>query len=91
MKIAKNLRHSLNCGNSALRASDSPQFLTLIPRFSSRNFHKAGFLLSRKSHKKKVKYYSSRISDIASVWDRLRDQTIPLSMQPRCGDEARAT
>jgi hypothetical protein len=31
MKIAKNPRHSLNCGNSALRASNTPQFLTLIP------------------------------------------------------------
>jgi len=30
-KFTKNLRHSLNCGNPALRTSDSPQFLTLIP------------------------------------------------------------
>ena len=41
MKIAKNLRPSLNCGNSALRASNTPQFLTLNPRFSLRNFHEA--------------------------------------------------
>jgi hypothetical protein len=26
MKVTKNLRHSLNCGNSSLRSSDSPQF-----------------------------------------------------------------
>jgi hypothetical protein len=31
MKFAKNLRHSLNCGNSSLRSSNTPQFLTLIP------------------------------------------------------------
>lgn len=31
MKVTKNLRHSLNCGNSSLRSSNSPQFFTLIP------------------------------------------------------------
>jgi|GEM_PF-6910782 len=41
MKFAKNHRHSLNCGNSSLRSSNTPQFLTLIPRFSLRKFHKA--------------------------------------------------
>jgi hypothetical protein len=49
MKFTKNLRHSLNCGNSTpessltLRSgsSDNPQFLTLIPQFSKREFHKA--------------------------------------------------
>jgi hypothetical protein len=42
MKFAENQRHSLNFGNSALCASDSPKFLTLIPRFSIRKFQKAG-------------------------------------------------
>jgi hypothetical protein len=49
MKIAKNLRHSLNCGNSSpdspltrrSGSSNSPQFFTLIPRFPLRNFHEA--------------------------------------------------
>jgi hypothetical protein len=31
IKFAKNLRHSLNFGNSSLRSSDSPKFLTLVP------------------------------------------------------------
>gem|GEM_PF-5030331 len=26
MEVTKNLRHSLSCGNSSLRSSDSPQF-----------------------------------------------------------------
>jgi hypothetical protein len=42
MKFAKNQRHSLNFGISALWASDSPKFLTLIPRFSRHKFHEAG-------------------------------------------------
>jgi hypothetical protein len=42
MKFTKNQRHSLNFGNSSLRSSDSPKFLTLIPRFSIHKFHKAG-------------------------------------------------
>jgi hypothetical protein len=55
MKFAKNLRHSLNSGNSSLRSSNNPQFLTLIPRFSSRKFHEA---------EKKKKHTSRRISDL---------------------------
>jgi len=46
MKFTKNQRLSLNCGNSSLRSSDSPQFLTLIPRFSSREFPDADSVLS---------------------------------------------
>jgi len=46
MKFAKNPRHSLNCGNSSLRSSNTPQFLTLIPRFSSPKFHEAVFFLN---------------------------------------------
>jgi len=42
-------------GNSALRASNSPQFLTLIPRFSKRNFHEAVYLLCNRSKKSKAK------------------------------------
>ena len=49
MKFTKNPRQSLNCGNSSLRSSDSPQFLTLFPWFSLREFHKAGFVLGRHS------------------------------------------
>jgi len=41
-KFAKNQRHSLNFGNSSLRSSDSPKFLTLIPRFFIRKFPEAG-------------------------------------------------
>jgi hypothetical protein len=41
MKFAENQRHSLNFGNSALWASNSPKFFTLISRFSIRKFHKA--------------------------------------------------
>jgi hypothetical protein len=46
MKFTKNARHSLNCGNSSLRSSNSPQFLTLIPRFSLREFHEAAFFIA---------------------------------------------
>jgi hypothetical protein len=41
-KFTKNQRLSLNFGNSSLRSSDSPKFLTLVPRFSLRKFHEAG-------------------------------------------------
>jgi len=54
MKIAKNL-HSLNCGNSSLRSSDSSQFLMLIPRFSIRNFHEVvNFYFYLKVDKKNI-------------------------------------
>ena len=46
-KFPKNLRHSLNCGNSSLRSSDSPQFLTLIPRFSLREFPEGGSFFNK--------------------------------------------
>jgi hypothetical protein len=41
-KFTKNQRRSLNFGNSSLRSSNSPKFLTLIPRFSLHKFHEAG-------------------------------------------------
>jgi hypothetical protein len=34
MKFSKNYRLSLNCGKSALHASNNPQFFTLPPQFS---------------------------------------------------------